>query len=68
MKEPLKVILKGMVVVDADGLECMIMEPVTYRGIDSAQLHIIEKTVIGGLVALGDPALAAAVSKSPNKA
>jgi len=53
MKEPLKVVLKGMTITDADGKEVCVMEGVTYTNLSSHDVHMIEKTIIGGLVDLG---------------
>lgn len=53
MKEPLKLVLKGMTITDADGIEVCVMEGVTYTGLSNHDVHLIEKTVIGGLVDLG---------------
>jgi hypothetical protein len=53
MKEPLQVVLKGMTITDADGKEVCVMEAVTYRNLSSHDVHMIEKTVIGGLIDLG---------------
>lgn len=72
MKEPLKLALGkqdkegkvcSLLITDAEGTEVCKVGPVEYDGLDAAQVHFLEDTIIGGLVRMGHPVAIAKANK-----
>lgn len=77
MKEPLKLSLgaqdkdgkpTSLLIVDSEGTEVCKVGPVSYEGLDSAQVHFLEDTIIGGLVRMGHPVAIAKANKELKEA